>query len=180
MFGWLFGKKQTPDEFDLYSPKLRRIFRYFDGAAVIARDPMSLFKNVMAVGPELDADMKIANSTMKGNLEAHGEMVNKIRDIFAVKKLEDGGLGDLECVELLSKFLSYVATLKKNSSPLPTFSKATLASSKTSAGEDQPIKSSSVSGSAKKESSINVPTPSPSEQESPSVPSNRGWTTVEP
>lgn len=166
LFGWLSGGGRG----DLYHPRDRLIYRYFDGQREVAADPMVLYKLLMDVGPEIGIDMKVAASPSKDAGKAHDKMVQKIRGAFGVLPLKDGGLTDLESVELLQHFLVFVDAIKKNSSPLPTSPGETPAPSAPSSVAGPPTPSSSGSGSTGGGSSTVGPPPSPSGPPPPSAP----------
>ncbi len=171
--GW-FGKrtplKQDGYAYDLYTLEERRIYRYYDGEKLVSADPMALHKRVMDVGPELSVDMKVANSPMKGAKEAHEKMLSKIRVIFSVKRFEEGGLTELETIDLLDHFLNYEDIQKKITQPYPTSPTDPSPSSASSSVESPPTASATASGSTKEESSTSESPSSPTEPVSPSVP----------
>lgn len=141
---------------------------------------MALHKRVMDVGPELSIDMKVAHSGMRGSKEAHDKMVQKIRGVFSLKRYEDGGLTEGECIELLDHFLYYEDTQKKISNPSPTSPETTSPSSPSSSGGSPPTSSSTAFGSTGGGSSTSTPPPSPSAPESPSEELTPAQTTSSP
>ena len=175
MLSWiknLFRKNPPLSEgdysFSLYRPADRRIYTYFDGEKLVKADPMTLHKRVMDVGPELSIDMKVAHSGMKGAKDAHDKMVAKIRTIFSVKRYEDGGLTEQECVELLDHFLLYEDVQKKISNTSPTSPETTSPPLPPSSAVAPPTPSSTVSGSTADDTSTSRPQLSPSGPDSPS------------
>lgn len=162
MLGWLkrlFGS--TPTSPDLYHPGERMIFSYFDGGKVVRADPMVLERKLMAVGPELNIDIKVSRSISKDAPESHKRMLEKLRDIFGVKSLEEGGLTEVETVSLFEHYLWYTDTLKKNSSLTVTSPTGTSAPSGPSSDGSPPTSSSSASGSTGSEISTGGPGSSP-------------------
>lgn len=153
---------------DVYHPRERLIYYYWNGAKHVAADPIALYKRMMAQGPELSIDIKVANSASKDAGKAHDALVGRIRTIFDLKPLTDGGLSELESAQLLDHFLVYCERLKKNSSPSPT-SSTTTADSPTSSPTVPPTSNSSVSGSTANGPSTDGPGPSPMASGSPSV-----------
>ena len=147
---------------DVYLPSERLLYRYFTGQEIVPADPMQLWQKLMEVGPELSIDMKVANSALKDAPKAHEAMLKKVRSIFSVKPWEEGGLSQLETIELLNHFLSWCHIEKKNTSPLPTSAAATSAPSAPSSVASPATESSSPSGSAGAEISTSAPTSSPS------------------
>lgn len=118
MFGWLRRRGGT----NAYYPGEMQIYSYFDGKQVVRADPMTLYKRVMEVGPELAIDIKVANSVSRDANKAHEGLLKKIRTIFNVRPLEEGGLTEVATANLLDHFLIYTETVKKNSSLLSTSS----------------------------------------------------------
>ena len=176
LFGWLLGifrRKLPPVEeerYDVYKPTERLIYRYWDGKEEHTADPLALYKKLMDVWPSLCIDMKVARSPLKDAPKAHDKALTQVRGVFGTQKMEEGGLSELETLQLLDHFLIYCEWIKKNSSmsAMPS----TLSEDFPTTSEDAPpTSSSSVSGSTDTGASTEPPRPSPSVPESPSVPS---------
>lgn len=122
MFQWLFslfGKKHKQDQglgdtLEFYKPKERIIYSYWNGSQIVKADPMTLYKRVMDHSQELSAEMKVSNSPSKDASSSHTSLVKKVRDIFNVLPLEEGGLSELETLQLLDHFMTYTNAVKKN------------------------------------------------------------------
>ena len=119
MFNWF--KKSN----DVYSPKERKIFSYFDGEKTVKADPVALYRRVMDKGPSLSIDMSVSTSASKDAEKAQKELVDNVRTIFNVKPLANeiectGTLTDTEVLYLLDQFMDYASDVKKNSKTLPT------------------------------------------------------------
>ena len=99
---WFVSNKE---HLDLYHPKQRVIYHFWDGKKVVDADPMPIYKAMMTVGPELSVDLKVSNSVSKDAGKAHDAAIVKIRKIFRVKSLDEGGITEAECVQLLEHFL---------------------------------------------------------------------------
>lgn len=165
MFAWLrkwFGQ----DDFDQYRPRERLIYQYFNGREAVRADPMLLYKKLMEVGPELDIDIKVANSPSKDANKAYESMVAKIRQVFDLKPLADGGLTETETVELLDHFIRYNESIKKKVKTSPT-SSTSLAASATA---NSATNGSTACGSAASVASTSRPKSSLTEPVSPSAP----------
>lgn len=158
MFRWLFNllsrfsAKKLEDSYELYHPRERMIYRYFNGKEDVAVDPIQLSKKMAEIWPELVVDIKVARSQSKDSAKAHDSLVAGIRDLFNVKSLEDGGLTELETIQLLDHFLAYTEDVKKNLSPSATLWNSSGAFVNSSE-ENQPTLNSSVSGSIENVSS---------------------------
>lgn len=161
MFGWLFGRRQH-----VFHPKERLIYRYWDGARMVAQDPLVLYRRFATVQPQLVIDRKVATSLSKDANKAWPKMIAHIHGIFGVKSMEEGGLTEAEAVQLLDDFLTFCETIKKKESPIPTSPTTTLPPTPLSSDEGPPTPSGSDSGSVANEPSTDAPTPSPTERPS--------------
>ncbi len=165
LLDWLksWFSKDSIGGFEVYHPGERAIYSYFDGAKMVRADPVVLYKGLMAVRSELAVDIKVANSTLvkaADAKEAHDRLIAKIRGIFGLKSLEEGGLTESEAYGLMDHFLVYAERVKKNLSRSPTPSTPTVASSSTSEA-GQTTAPSSGSGSTASEPSTAKPEPLP-------------------
>lgn len=154
MFGWF--KKRN----DIYSPKERKIFSYFDGKRTVQADPLALYKRVMDKGPSLSIDIAVSQSQSKDAAKAQKELVENIRKIFNIEFLTneiecEGTLTDVEVLNLLDMFMDYTADVKKNSKTSLIMPTTTLPSS--TSKDDQATINTSDSGSTKTEHSISEP-----------------------
>lgn len=152
------------DPLDIYKPRERRIYYYFDGAKQVAADPMVLYKRLMSKEPDLSFDMKLATSESKDATKGHNNAVAKLRDVFSVKPLEEGGLTELEAIDLFDHFMEWSGMVKKNSSPSATSPTATLGSTGSSLEGSPPSPNSLGSGSTASEPSTEEPVPSQSDR----------------
>lgn len=154
---------------DLYRPRERLIYSYHTGERVVRADPLVLYRRVMDEGPELAVDIKVSQSPMAGAGAAQGAVAARVRRMFGLKPLADGGLGEVECVELLDHFLEYCSGVKKNTGPTPTSAAATSAPTAPSWAAAPPTPPTSASGSTASASPPAGPAPSPSGPPSPSA-----------
>ncbi len=182
---WLFSpfKKKDPDQpYDVYRPAERGLYSYWDGEKLVQADPIVVYKRMMAVAPELNTSIKVANSLSKDAVKAHGEMIDKIRTVFLIKPFEEGGLTELQTVMLFDHFLTFVGRVKKNSSPSVMSAAGTSADfpPPSSGAESPPTSNSSASGSTGPESSTDVPRSSPSGPPPAPDSSNPASTTTAP
>lgn len=150
-------------EDDLYTPGERRIYRYFDGEKDVAVDPMPLWKRLMEHGTDLSIKLRVAYSESKANVQAHTDLVKKIREVFVLKPFEEGGLTESETVNLLHHFLTFVGVIKKNSPSSTTEpGEGTPPTSSPSSEDAPPTRSGSDSTSTATATSTDMPPPSPS------------------
>jgi hypothetical protein len=128
---------------------------------------MAMWKRLMDNGPELSVRIKVAFSESSGNMKAHTELVKQIRDVFNVKPFEQGGLTEVETIDLLNHFLIYVGSIKKNSSGYPTPPEEGTSGTSDSPSDDcPPTPNGSGCPSTGSGPSSEALEPSPSEQES--------------
>ena len=181
MFGW-FKKnskkdvqQQTPPEnYDLYEPKEKEVFRFYNGEKMVRADPLVLYKRLMDKGPELHIDLKVSVSASKDAEVAHKALDRKIREVFNLSPLVDGidatnTLTETQTVELLTAFITYCGFQKKNMNTSAILPAGTSHPTPPSSGENQPTESSLGSGSAEEGNSIEEPIPLASEPPSPLV-----------
>lgn len=103
------------DDDEIYKPKDRLIFKYFDGEKIVSADPMVVYRRMIDVSIDLNADITIATSPSKAAPEAYQKMVEKLRKIFQVKPLELGGLTENETFLVYINFSNFCDFVKKNS-----------------------------------------------------------------
>lgn len=115
------------ETFDVYEPGVRLIYTYFDGQKKIKADPMVLWRKLKDVSGDLHAHSSVAFAPfeVKGKQEALAKVAEYSRKIFGVKPIEDEGLTEKECIDLLHHFWRYCDGVKKNSKDLPTPSEET-------------------------------------------------------
>lgn len=154
-------EQDEEEEYNLYKPKERLIYTYWDGFKDVACDPYVLYKKLMAKGTDLSIDIKVANSQSKDAAAAHNSMIAKLRIIFDLKSYEEGGLTELETIGLMDHFLLFARRVKKNTSHFPTSQTATSDSSPSSTEGNRPTTNGSDSGSTANEPSTAEPPPSP-------------------
>ncbi len=174
-------QKLTLDDLGFYHPGEMDIYRYFNGTGIIKADPLTLYKKVISKADELDANIKALNfPTYSGTTECHNDLISDLRLIFNVKPVEEGGLTESAVEGLLTHFLDYCETVKKNWSIIPIPSKATSVSTPSTTvtpaeAASPPIQNILASGSIDNESSINVQNQQPSAPDLPLAQSTQAW-----
>jgi len=180
-WNWLISWFDKSSALDVYNPKERLIFSYWNGEVVngkrklVQADPLVLYKRQMHNGPELLSTMKAAISPFKGAEEAHAEMTQTLREMFNLKPLTNSievtdTLSDTEVVDLFDSFLEFTGSVKKKSKNSPTSATEISPTSESSSIANQPTSSSSESGSIASEHTIVNPQPLPTVPVSPLVP----------
>lgn len=177
MFRWLLSWFKNPDDdLQVFRPKVRMIYQYFDGREMRKADPMRLYKLVMVQGPELNANLKGARSPLlppEKSSKCHDDAMKTIRSIFDLKTVEEGGLEDMVAADLLDHFMLYCDGVKKNSSSQPTITNPPLK-------ESEPTTNISDSGLTVAEVSTDKPQSSPMESPSPMEQFNQELNTTKP
>lgn len=168
------GNQSTPeiteseDEYNVYNPKERLIYKYWNGKEMIKADPMTLYKKIMDVGPTIAIHHQVSKSQSKDAKAAHDSLIEEVRKIFGVYSLEDvpdTGLGQVESLGLMNHFLDFVSNLKKNSRISQIQSSPSEDSIPTLEENDQLISNTSDSGSTGAEPSTESPPQYPLERE---------------
>lgn len=167
MLNWFLSWFRPRDSFEVYAPKERLIYEYFDGRKQVKADPMVLWKRVMDRAAGIDADRKALDfPTSKFYRPSYDNLIKQIREIFQVKGLEEGGLTEPECIDLVDHFTTFVGRIKKKSNRPAISPPNTLGQGDSSSVPAVPTTEPSLdSGSAVVESSTVEPNPLPSEPE---------------
>lgn len=181
MFTWLynllFGRRG--EGIDFYTPRERLIYTYFTGTDAKGKrqyaraDPLELWKRVMDNGPAITINMKVAASKSKDARAKHDELMEDLRKAFQVRPYREGGLTDVELMDLFNHFMAYVGGVKKNSptstTSAPPEAEGPSPASSPSTGGGPPTESSSGSGSTGSGPASSPPAPPPSASPSPSA-----------
>lgn len=139
--------KEEVDAFNLYKPKDRLIYRYYNGSKIVSIDPMDLYSRIMAEGTDLDISLKLAGSISKDAPQGYKEAIERLRKLFEVKPYYDGeGLTDTELFDLFTHFLTYCNEIKKKVSPSATSQMEILPSILSTQENAQPIQNTLDSG----------------------------------
>lgn len=94
----------------------RLLFRYWDGSRFVSADPFLLLRRLLNTD-KFDAELdlkKLEIPNAKIVTEKIGFIAEGVREIFDLKSYEKGGLAELECVQLLMEFSSFLERIKKN------------------------------------------------------------------
>ncbi len=110
---WIFSKKWREARRVREWNTNRLIYEFFDGTAFVTADPLVIERKLES-DPECrwDVHPRLAES---GDQEAVGILVRAARRAFNVPALEQGGLTEVETLNLMSDFYEWLETLKKNS-----------------------------------------------------------------
>lgn len=94
----------------------RLLFRYWNGSRFVSEDPFTLLRALVSSSKiDLDSDLQLLDvPDIKVVTRKVGQLAEEIREIFQLKPLSNGGLSELECVNLLIQFINYLERVKKN------------------------------------------------------------------
>lgn len=104
---WLFGRVLN---------RHRLIFSFWDGKQFTSADPFVLLRKLTNTDKfDMTADLKsLQIPDPKIISEKIGFIAEGVREIFSLRPFEDGGLSELECVQLLLTFSDFLDRVKKN------------------------------------------------------------------
>ena len=102
----------------------RDIFKYFNCQRVVKADPLVLWRALQQNEDYRQEDFKLLKAPALRN-EIIGKLAGIVRQVFGVQLPEDGGLTELECLELLQSFILYAGLQKKSTEPMPTLPETT-------------------------------------------------------
>ncbi len=171
--------KPPPAADDLYAPKERMIYRYFDGDKQRSVDPIVLYKAIMGDWININGGLTVMRAGMKDAFKGHDDFVGHVRSAFGLKTLDEGGLTEGEIGDLLEHFLEYALEVKKNSRIFPTPPMAIFRGFEQSTTESPPTSNTSDSGETAKESVSDAPAMSNTESALPSDLSPQASLTIE-
>lgn len=105
--------------------KHRLLFRYWNGSRFVAEDPFVLLRKLLSTETfSADDSLKALQLPDPKLVIKHLSFISDgVREVFSVPALSDGGLTELECVNLLKTFIDWMEAVKKNgvmSLTLPT------------------------------------------------------------
>lgn len=92
------------------------LFRWWNGSKFVSSDPFVLLRKMINTD-KFDIDeslkkLKIPDSKIVTTAISH--IAEGVREIFEVPAFEDGGLTELECVQLVMEFMGFTERVKKN------------------------------------------------------------------
>lgn len=165
-----------PANLDIYQPKERFIFKYFDGEKMVVADPLILYKRLSSKIDEIEICVKTSSFPGYDKAEeSYEKLVLTIRKIFKIKALEEGGLTPTELEDLLSQFLEYCHWNKKKWNPIATSPMEISEISVPSPEGSQPMQNTSDSGSTENVPNTVGQNPMQSERGSPTEHSTQAW-----
>ena len=150
MFSWFFNLFSSRPS-DGFLPCEQEYYPYWDGKRMRKGDPLTILRKLYsAEGMNLDSELNVAALPSGEALEAHGNIFRAIRGAFDVKTIEEGGLLDTKCKELMIHFMAWCEKKNQSMPPSPTCYPSTLDAS----ADQQPEASFSDFGKTEPEPSI--------------------------
>lgn len=99
----------------------RGLFRFFDGRRWRTADPLAVAR-ALFTHPGFDWDetpQLLLTGRSEIQLQACGIIGEAVRASFQILPLNQGGLSDRECLDILTAFRNYLGAVKKNGSLFP-------------------------------------------------------------
>lgn len=97
----------------------RFIFVYWNGQKIIKGDPMVFWRALQQHEDYREDDFKLIQ--VEGLRNAiFGKLAGVVRNVFGIKTAEDGGLTELECLDVLRSYIEYSGFQKKSGEGMPT------------------------------------------------------------
>lgn len=100
----------------------RGLFQFFDGKCWRTVDPLQVARDLFT-HPRFDWDetpQLLLTGKAPAQLEAFHVIGEAVRAIFRIPPVDQGGLTDRECLDLLTAFRHYLGDVKKNGSLFQT------------------------------------------------------------
>lgn len=97
----------------------RDIFSYFNGQRVVKGDPLVLWRALHQHEDYAESDFKLLKApALRDQIIA--KLAGVVRQVFAVKVPDEGGLTEMECLDLLQSFILYAGLQKKSTGQTQT------------------------------------------------------------
>lgn len=94
----------------------RDIFTFWDGKEERSLDPLPIWRALWGHPLDLETEMKFAwgeKVDQKTKDESFGKVLDIVRDVFELKRFEEGGLTERETNDVLVSYFSFMEDLKK-------------------------------------------------------------------
>lgn len=97
----------------------RYVFKFWNGHRTVYADPMVLWRALQQHEDFREDDFKLMKvDALRNNLI--GKVAGVTRSVFGVGTVEERGLTELECLDLLKAFIAYSGFQKKSGEEMPT------------------------------------------------------------
>ena len=96
-----------------YFNRHRYIYTYWNGHRIAKADPMVIWRDLQAHEEYRQDDFKLMKVPELRN-EIIGKLAKVVRGVFNVAGPDSGGLTELECLDVLTEYITYTGFQKKN------------------------------------------------------------------
>jgi hypothetical protein len=144
--------------------KTQNVFVYWDGRIVRRGDPIVLWRNLLAHEDYREDDFEFLKVESL-RLKSAGTLSSVCRDVFGILPSDDGGLTELECIQILKSFRVYAGLQKKSGDLSQTSQQSTDTQVSPDAGEETNTNDDSESTSTSNGSRFTRVLPLPEESE---------------
>jgi len=97
----------------------RYVFKFWNGHRTVYADPMVLWRALQQHEDFREDDFKLMKVEALRN-KIIGKVAGVTRSVFGVGTVEERGLTELECLDLLKAFIAYSGFQKKSGEEMPT------------------------------------------------------------
>jgi hypothetical protein len=91
----------------------RFVFRFWNGHRIATGDPMVIWRALQQHEDFREEDFKLMKVDALRD-KTIGKVAKVVQEVFSLPALEDGGLTELECLDLLKAFMTYSGFQKKS------------------------------------------------------------------
>jgi hypothetical protein len=102
----------------------RFIFVYWNGQKIVKGDPMVFWRSLQQHEDYREDDFKLIQVEGLRN-QIFGKLSGVVRDVFGIKTAEEGGLTELECLDILRSYIEYSGFQKKSGEEIQTLPSTT-------------------------------------------------------
>ena len=108
---WLFNKN-------------RFVFTYWNGHKIVKGDPMVFWRELQQHEDYREDDFKLIQVDGLRN-QIFAKLSGVVRDVFGIQTVADGGLTELECLDVLRSYIEYSGFQKKSGEETQTLPSTT-------------------------------------------------------
>ena len=95
--------------------RLQYVFKYWDGRKLRRGDPITTWRSLLAHDDYQEDDFELIQiDDPPVRLKVIARLSGVTRDVFGIRTVEEGGLTELACVQLLREFRVYANIQKKS------------------------------------------------------------------
>ena len=102
----------------------RFIFHYWNGSRTVKADPLVVWRTLQQTEDYSEDDFRLLKVDALRQ-ELTSKIAGIVRQVFSIKLPDEGGLTELECLDLIRRFIEYAGFQKKSGSPTPSLPQST-------------------------------------------------------